>query len=223
MNEEPENKPDEPIKEESPKTPFKEKIPYQALLLGVFALAASTLLATGNETTRKEIAARLNEDLRASLAEVMPAKTYENDILKDALTMVGPDGFETTIYKGLKNGQVSSLAYGTTGQGYAGAINVIMGVNSEGEILGVRVLSHAETPGLGDKVETAKSNWVDAFNGLSFSKLVPEKWKVKKDGGVFDQFSGATITPRAVVKAVTKGLEFFKEHKAKLLEVKHDG
>ena len=201
------------------KTPFREKIPYQALLLGGFALAASTLLASSNEATKDAIAERLREDLLASLGEVVPPKTYSNDLLEDIITLPRKDGTPATIYRGQKDGEVTALAYGMVGQGYAGAISVIMGVDAHGEIMGVRVLSHAETPGLGDKIEIAKDNWITKFTGLSFDNLAPEKWKVKKDGGVFDQFSGATITPRAVVDAVTDGLNFYKQNKAKLLEV----
>ncbi|NVK18842.1 MAG: electron transport complex subunit RsxG [Methylocystaceae bacterium] len=210
----------EDTKAEAPKISFREKIPYQAILLGGFALAASTLLATGNESTQAAIAERLREDLLSSLEEVVPQKTHSNDLLEDIITLPRADGTEATIYRGQKNGQVTALAYGMVGQGYAGAISVIMGVDATGEILGVRVLSHAETPGLGDKIEVAKNNWITKFTGLSFDNLVPEKWKVKKDGGHFDQFSGATITPRAVVSAVTKGLNFYKDNKEKLLEVK---
>ena len=210
----------EDVVEDQPKSSFREKITYQAILLGVFALAASTLLATSNESTKDAIAERMKEDLLASLEQVVPASSHTNDLLKDVMTLPRKDGSETTIYRGKKDGQVTALAYGIVGYGYAGAISVIMGVDKNGEILGVRVLSHAETPGLGDKVEKAKSNWIESFVGKSFANLTPDKWKVKKDGGVFDQFSGATITPRAVVSAVKKGMDFFQANKDKLLEVK---
>ena len=85
-------------------------------------------------------------------------------------------------------------------------------------MLGVRVISHTETPGLGDKIEVTKSTWILSFNGPSLQNLSIEEWAVKKDGGTFDQFSGATITPRAVVNAVYRGLQFFKKHQAELLD-----
>jgi len=219
MSDDTEDKKEDVPADEAPSKPsFREKIPYQAILLGGFALAASTMLATGNESTKEDIAQRLREDLLASLEQVVPPKNHTNDLLQDVITLPRKDGTIATIYRGSKDGAVSALAYGMTGQGYAGAINVIMGVDASGQVLGVRVLSHAETPGLGDKIEINKDNWITKFTGLSFDNLIPEKWKVKKDGGVFDQFSGATITPRAVVKAVTTGLEFYKDNKDKLLE-----
>ena len=110
------------------------------------------------------------------------------------------------------------MAYEVFGYGYGGEIAVILGVEASGQLLGVRVLSHAETPGLGDKIEEKKSNWILAFTGLSLANPPPAHWAVKKDGGKFDQFSGATISPRAVVRAVKTGLKFFEANKAKLLE-----
>jgi electron transport complex protein RnfG len=93
-----------------------------------------------------------------------------------------------------------------------------MGVDTQGRLLGARVVKHAETPGLGDKIEPAKSKWILDFDGKSLNDPPAEKWAVKKDGGVFDQFAGATITPRAVVKAVKSGLEFFAAHREEILQ-----
>jgi electron transport complex protein RnfG len=94
----------------------------------------------------------------------------------------------------------------------------MMGVDRDGKMLGVRVIKHSETPGLGDKIEPAKSDWIHGFEGKFLGSPPAEKFAVKKDGGVFDQFAGATITPRAVVKSVKGGLAFFAKEKARLLE-----
>ena len=101
--------------------------------------------------------------------------------------------------------------------GYAGPISIVIGLSRDGDILGVRVISHVETPGLGDKIEITKSKWVLSFDGKSLDNLTLEQWAVKKDGGVFDQFAGATITPRKVVQAIRRGLEFYRAHQAELL------
>ena len=93
----------------------------------------------------------------------------------------------------------------------------MMGVDKDGAVLGVRVVAHAETPGLGDKIEVGKSNWILSFNARSLENTLPERWRVKKDGGDFDQFAGATITPRAVVRGVEAGLKFFRQHRDELL------
>ncbi|MEA3639553.1 MAG: RnfABCDGE type electron transport complex subunit G [Lamprobacter sp.] len=114
-----------------------------------------------------------------------------------------------TVYRALDGLDVTAVAFETLGQGYAGPIRVLLGIRADGRILGARVLSHSETPGLGDKIEISRDDWITAFNGLSLRDPPPERWAVKKDGGVFDQFSGATITPRAVVAAIKSGLETF--------------
>ena len=93
----------------------------------------------------------------------------------------------------------------------------MLGIDADGRLLGVRVLAHHETPGLGDKIESKKNDWILRFTGLSLGNPPPERWKVKKDGGQFDQFAGATITPRGVVRAIRSGLDFFAANKASLI------
>ena len=105
----------------------------------------------------------------------------------------------------------------TAPDGYSGNIDIITGVYRNGEVAGVRVVSHQETPGLGDKIELKKSDWVLAFNGKSLGAPSYERWTVKKDKGVFDQLTGATITPRAVTKAVRNTLDYYRNNKADLL------
>ena len=199
------------------KPDFRKRIGYQAILLGGFSTLATALLVAGNLVTRDAILERQQEDLQSSLSQVVPAARYDNNLLENPLHLSGPQGEPLTVYRGTEGMQVSALAYEISGQGYAGEIRLIMGLDAEGDVLGVRVLSHAETPGLGDKIEMAKSNWILGFNGLSLGHPPAEQWKVKKDGGRFDQFSGATISPRAVVKAIKGGLDFFQQHKTELL------
>lgn len=205
-----------------PLTELKTRISYQSLLLASFALMASALLGLADYSTRDVIELRLQEDLRASLAEVIPDSFYDNNLLEDTVYIGSKeDGVgigETLVYLGRKDGKVTAVSFRLLAPGgYSGSINLIMGVDKDGNILGVRVISHAETPGLGDKIEVSKSNWILNFEGHSLQNLTIEQWAVKKDGGVFDQFSGATITPRAIVRAVYQGLLFFKHHRAELL------
>ncbi len=136
------------------------------------------------------------------------------------MLLTGADGKELKVYQGTKAGKVTALVWETVGFGYAGEIRTIIALDPEGKILGTRVLSHKETPGLGDKIEAAKADWITKFTGLSLGNPPEDQWKVKKDGGQFDQFSGATITPRAVVKSLHEALQFFAAHKAEMLEVK---
>lgn len=196
---------------------YRLRADYHGALLGGFAMLAATLLILGDISTRNAIAERQKEDVMASLSQVLPDDLHDNDLLANTLSLDGPDHKPLTIYQSIKASEVNAVAYTVTAQGYAGDIKVLMSVKKNGEIAGVRILSHAETPGLGDKIELAKSQWVLRFNGRSFANLPESQWKVKKDGGVFDQLSGATITPRGVVSAVRTGLDFFAQYKNKLL------
>ena len=194
---------------------IREKIAYQPILLGVFALLASGALAWASSATGDAIAAAEAKDLRDSLAEVLPAGLADNDFLKDTLA-IDKAGHPVTIYRARNAGAVKAAVFQVAERGYAGEISILMAVDAEGHTLGVRVLKHAETPGLGDKIEVAKDNWILGFTGKSLTDPSPENWKVQRDGGVFDQFSGATITPRAVVKTIYRGLNFFERHRAAL-------
>ena len=203
---------------ESEDSRYRKWISYQALLLGGFSTMATALLVAGNLATRDAIAERQKEDLLSSLGQVIPGELYDNDLLVSPQQLPGPGGKSLTVYRGTMEDKVSAIAYEISGQGYAGEIRLIIGLDAGGRILGVRVLSHAETPGLGDKIEVAKDDWILGFNGLSLGNPPAEQWQVSKDGGRFDAFSGATITPRAVVQAIAGGLRFFNGHRTELLE-----
>lgn len=196
---------------------FRSNPAYLALLLGSFALFTAVLLSSGHMATQDVIVLRQKEDLQSSLELVIPSKLHDNDLVKDAYPIKDANGVETLIYPAYLQGKLQAVAYQTTGLGYGGAILVLLGVDREGALLGVRVLQHAETPGLGDKIEANRSDWIYKFTGLSLQNPLPDLWKVKKDGGYFDQLSGATITPRAVVKSVKLGLEFFTTNRKRLL------
>ena len=198
---------------------YRQRVGYQAMLLGGFATFASVFLVSGNIATRDAIAERHREDLLQSLSQVIPSDLYDNNLLDNTLEVSDPQDHSITIYRAFKNAQVSALAWEISEQGFADEIRMIIGVNTDGEVLGVRVISHAETPGLGDKIEEKKSDWIFDFNGLSLGNPPLEQWKVKKDGGRFDAFSGATITPRAVVKGITDGLQFFKANRSRLIAI----
>ncbi|WP_306603998.1 electron transport complex subunit RsxG [Azonexus sp.] len=191
---------------------LREKIGYQPLLLGVVALLASAALAVVSDATSPAIAAAEAKDLRDSLSEVLPAGMADNDFLKDTVDLE-QGGKTITVYRARQAGEIKAALFKVAERGYSGEIQVLMAVDMDGRTLGVRVLKHTETPGLGDKIEAKKDDWVLDFNGKSLTDPTEDKWAVKKDNGVFDQFAGATITPRAVVKAVKGGLSFFAARK----------
>jgi len=122
------------------------------------------------------------------------------------------------VYRARQAHHVTGVAFEASGKGYSGNIRVLLGIDSDGHLLGVRVLQHSETPGLGDKIEVARSDWITKFTGKSLGSPADAQWAVKKDGGPFDQFTGATITPRAVVKIIRDGLRLFAVNRQTLLQ-----
>ena len=200
-------------------TPKKLDHPLKhAGILGGFCLGFGALLAATYVVTADAIRERGDDDKRVSLDQVLPATTHDNNPLADTLTLDNPEGKAVTVFRGTKDGKVTGVAYEIIGGGYAGEIRLMLGLDADGRVLGIRPLAHKETPGLGDKIEPSKTDWLSHFTGLSLGNPPEEKWKVKKDGGQFDQFSGATITPRGVVGAIRTGLQFFAAHKARMLE-----
>lgn len=179
-------------------------------------MVTTAALALANRSTSKDIAAAQARDMQQSLSEVLPGK-FDNDLLKDTVVLNGPSG-DVTVYRARKDGRVEAVVFKVVGIGYAGPIDCMMGIDRNGHITGVRVIKHKETPGLGDKIEPAKSRWIYEFDGKYLGDPTADKWAVKKDGGDFDQFAGATITPRGVVKAVKSGLDFFAKERAHLLD-----
>lgn len=163
--------------------------------------------------TAPEIEQAERQALLNSFEQVLPSSQYDNNPLEDTLHITLPEYLKllgsnnpVTVYRTYKNQQPAGVIFKTIApSGYAGNIVLLMAVLPNGEISGVRVLKHSETPGLGDKIEILKSNWITAFNGRQLSNN-ESAWAVKKDRGEFDQFTGATITPRAVVKAVKNAL-----------------
>lgn len=198
---------------------LKENTFYQPLLLGIVALLASASLAWAASATRDAIAAAEAKDLRDSLAQVLPAGFADNDLVADSVQVEVGEAKPLTVYRARQDETTRGVVFQVVGRGYAGPITILMAVDKEGQTLGVRVLKHTETPGLGDKIETAKADWI---HGLSGKTLESARWAVKKDGGEFDQFAGATITPRSVLKAVKGGLETFARHKQALLGLPED-
>ncbi|MBI1423326.1 MAG: electron transport complex subunit RsxG [Gammaproteobacteria bacterium] len=201
---------------------LRQRLGYHPVLLGAAVLVTSAILFYTNIETRDKIALRMEEDLQASLAQVVPPSLYDNQILKDTVTIRGKDVSgkpnQTIYYRARMHGKIVAFAFPAVAYGYSGEIDMIMGVDTHGTLLGVRIIAHAETPGLGDKIETGKSDWILGFKGKSLTDPGDNKWAVKKDGGVFDQFTGATITPRGVVAGIHYGLEEFAAHRQQLLD-----
>jgi electron transport complex protein RnfG len=186
-----------------------------ALILGVFGFIGATLVAVTEFGTHERILENERQALLRQLYEIVPQERIDNDLLAYPLTVTARDelGQESSlVYVGEKANQLSAMVFeATVPDGYSGPIRILVGVDSNGVLLGTRVIAHKETPGLGDKIEKEKSDWILGFTGKSLTDPKLDRWKVKKDGGDFDQFTGATVTPRAVVKGVRRVLLYFDQ------------
>lgn len=172
-------------------------------ILALVALFCTAISAGIYLLTKDKIDAEIAKQQQILLLQVLPQSYFDNDVMANCEV---PDSREIDkICTALLHGNVSAYVIEATApDGYSGNIRLLLGVTVEGEILGVRVLQHSETPGLGDKIETRISDWILSFNHKKISLDNLDDWAVKKDGGKFDQFSGATITPRAVVNQVKR-------------------
>lgn len=183
------------------------------MLLLIFTMVSILFVSLTQDTTQDKIQYNEKQLLIKRLAELV--SNYDNDILKEKYDqMLTLHGINQTIsiYPAKRNGKIFAyLVEHTYPNGYNGSIRLLTGVSVDETLLGVRVVAHKETPGLGDKIETRKSDWIKQFAGLSLSSPTQDNWKVKRDGGVFEAFTGATITPRAIVSASYQVLELFNK------------
>ena len=195
-----------------------------SLLLALFALITAFILASTDRLTEDRIASSERLAAQKALFEIIPLERHNNDLLLDIKPI--PKQYWASL--GLKSGgdihiarqdsqPVAAIIPSVTPEGYSGDIAMIIGINFDGSVAGVRVVEHKETPGLGDKVDLRKSDWILSFNGKSLSNPQPNAWNVKKENGEFDQFTGATITPRAVIHQIAKTLEYFNQDKERLV------
>ena len=192
-----------------------------ALNLLVFAVIGTSILASTFFLTRDKIRQTVEAEKLKLISQIVPHELFDNDIIKDTLT-VAPDPLlgnsdDTLAYRARVKGEPSAVVLEAVApDGYSGKINLILSIRASGEVAGVRVVSHKETPGLGDYIELPKSPWIMGFDGKSHAGYKEADWKVKKDGGQFDYMAGATITPRAMVRAVHKALLYFEANRDQL-------
>ena len=193
-----------------------------AFLLGAFSVLGTGLVAWVHSGTEARIDRNQRQTLLHNLQTLLPPGDYDNDLLADAIEVSDPSmgtARPVPVYRARKQGKpVAVVMTPSAPDGYSGEIRLLVAVRADARVIGVRVVGHKETPGLGDLIEVDKSDWIRGFDGLSLDEPSERQWKVKRDGGVFDQFTGATITPRAVVKAVKNSLAYFEPHRAELFE-----
>jgi len=193
-----------------------------ALVLAVTAVLAVGVVALVHDRAAPQIEASRQARLLEQLTAVLGDVAYDNDPLADALQVRDPELLGTTepllAHRVRLHGQpVAVLLNAVAPDGYSGAIHLLVAISAEGRVFGVRVLAHRETPGLGDFIESRRSDWVGQFTGRALADPPASRWQVRKDGGDFDYFTGATITSRAMVRAVRDALEYFARNRTRLL------
>ncbi len=197
------------------------EILLSAAVLGVFGILGAALVAFTWSATADRIAFNERQMFLRNVYKLVPKQEITNNLLKDVITVRDPalSTAPVKVYRARHQGKPLALIFSPVQHpGYAGPIRLMVAIRADGVLGGVRVLAHSETPGLGDRIDERKSDWILGFSGKSLGNPPLEKWKVKKDGGVFDQFTGATITPRRVVAAVTATLLYFKKTHRRLFE-----
>ena len=199
--------------------------------LSVFAVLVAIILSVVYAISEKRIAEQQISAERQALNIIFPTNHHNNDLINDIIMLNLTDNeFSKLDLLGLRENSIAYLARknrevngvilpAIARDGYNGDINLLIGIRADGSVTGVRVVTHRETPGLGDKIDIRFSNWILSFNNRSLDNPKPEAWTVKKNNGDFDQFTGATITPRAITVTTAKALVFFEENKTLLLSL----
>jgi len=198
-----------------------DNVKRNAFILAIFAIVCTGTIVLINQLTKPIILQQQQIALQNNIDQLIEADRYDNNIIGSCFTVVDEnllgDVTPKQVYLATKNNQpVAIMIQTSTFKGYSGEIKLLVGIDAVGELTGVRVISHTETPGLGDKIQTNKSDWIFSFDGKSYQQTNDKKWEVRKAGGDFDAFTGATITPRAVISAVKDALIYFEKNKKEL-------
>ncbi len=198
------------------------------LTLAVIAAICTTLVALTYQVTRERIADNEQAWLEQSLQPALAGLFFDSGVSESKMTIPAPhdlpgssDAVIYRVYSG--DTPVAALFVVSARDGYAGAIRLLVGIDVDGAVTGIHVLAHRETPGLGDRIESTKSDWAMQFNGRSLGNPQASGWKIKRDGGEFDQLTGASVTPRAIIKAIRETLIYFEANSAAVFAAAADG
>lgn len=195
-----------------------------ALTLAILAAVLTALLALIAGVTRDRIASNEQAWIRQRLDALVAPATHDNDLLQDSIAVTGPELLGTAqpvrIYRARRGGApVAAVIRPIAPDGYRGPIELLVAIAPDGRLIGVQVIRHDETPGLGDAFESRDVHWLERFRGRSLTDPPPQRWTVRRDGGDFDAFTGATITPRAIVKAVRNALEYYRRNSQRIFDL----
>lgn len=196
-------------------------ISRNGFLLAAFAIICTAVVATISQLTKPVIAQQEQLALLKTIDQLIPSDAYDNDIFASCFiiaddNLLGKGQSQQVFVAKKANVPVALMLETSTFKGYAGEIKLAVGIFADGKVAGVRVIRHSETPGLGDKIQTNKSDWIYSFNDKQYQSEQDQRWEVTKNGGDIDAFTGATITPRAVTLAVKDALIYFAQNKQQL-------
>jgi len=198
-----------------------------AVLLGLFTFATTSAVIFTFHNTKNQIAASEKQYLLKKLHTLIKADEYDNNIYTDTIYVTDTHFLNTPlpirVYRARLSGKpIAAIITSYALDGYNGIIKILVGIYANGSLAGARIISHQETPGLGDDIDENKSNWIYSFDGKSLKQTTEKNWQVKKEGGMFDQFTGATITPRAVIHAIRNALYYFEANKDQIFSINPD-
>jgi electron transport complex protein RnfG len=188
---------------------------WQAVLsLAAFAALAGVVLGLARDSTRERIADNEARRVLAELSAILPPSLHDNEPHRDMIVLALPGDESRQIWRARRDGKaVAAVLTSLAPDGYSGQIRLLVAITIDGQILGVRVASHSETPGIGDVIEARKSPWIGTFSGRSLNNPEESRWRLRKDGGDIDAISGATISSRAVVAATRRAMQYFRLHR----------
>lgn len=207
----------------NPPTPTRRRYGKQLLTLAVFVVFCLVVLSIAAQLTANRIARNERAWFEAQINALVPAELHDNDLLTDKTTVRAPEALGSrnpvAVYRArLKGMPTAAIINSFAPDGYGGPIELLVAVDYAGTVLGVRVLAHHETPGMGNAFEQAGSTWLAAFRGRSLNNPETRGWNVRKDGGQFEQFTSATISPRAIIQAVQRTLDYYRNNRTKLYQ-----
>ncbi len=194
------------------------------LTLALLAAALTAVVVLVANITRERIAGNEQAWIRQRLDALVAPATHDNDLLADSIAVTAPDLLGSAqpvrIYRARRAGApVAAVIRAIAPDGYRGPIELLVAIGPDARLIGVQVIRHDETPGLGDAFESRDVHWLDRFRGRSLTDPPPPRWTVRRDGGDFDAFTGATITPRAIIKAVRNALEYYRRNSQQIFDL----
>lgn len=196
----------------------RQRASWQAVLsLCGFAALVGLVVGVAWDSTRERIADNQAKRVLAELSAILPATLYDNEVHRDVITLKLPGDEARQIWRARRGGEpVAAVLTSLAPDGYSGQIRLLVAITTDGQVLGVRVASHSETPGIGDAIEAHKSTWIGTFAGRSLTDPAENRWRLHKDGGDFDAISGATVSSRAVVAATRRTMQYFRLHREEI-------